>query len=252
MSDFRLLDSNSTFTAELFREGTAILVDKPTGWTSFDIVNKLRFALRRLTGVKRFKVGHAGTLDPMATGLLLLCTGKWTKRLSEFQGLDKEYLAELKLGATTPSRDAETAEEQLIETDHVTDQDIRAALQHFVGPQDQIPPMYSAIKVDGVPLYKRARKGQDVEVKPRKVIIQNIVLESIELPFVTITVSCGKGTYIRSLAHDIGQQIGVGAYLTKLRRTTIGNFNLEKAWQIEDLVGRIDKVTEGIQKKSVS
>ena len=221
--------------------GSLLLVDKPAEWTSFDVVNKIRGHLRRALGVKKIKVGHAGTLDPMATGLLLICTGKWTKKLADMQGMDKGYTGTLRLGATTPSYDAETEVDATYPTDHIEPEDLEAARRRLVGPQEQIPPVFSAIKVDGQPLYKRARKGEKVEVKARPVVIHEFELRRIELPEVDFYVSCSKGTYIRSLAYDFGQLLDSGAYLTALRRTWIGQYRIEDAWELEELLGVIDE-----------
>ncbi|MEL6275658.1 MAG: tRNA pseudouridine(55) synthase TruB, partial [Bacteroidota bacterium] len=206
-----------------FRAGALLLVDKPKGWTSFDVVNKLRYAIRRLYGQKKFKVGHAGTLDPMATGLLVICTGKWTKRLEELQGLPKSYTGTIKLGATTPSYDAETDEEAQSPTGHLKKEDLQRTVAELTGEIKQVPPVFSAIKVDGQPLYKKARRGEKVRVKARTVTIHQFELTRIELPEVDFSIGCSKGTYIRSIAHDFGQILKCGGYLTGLRRTSIGD-----------------------------
>ncbi|MTB52152.1 tRNA pseudouridine(55) synthase TruB [Lewinella sp. W8] len=219
-----------------FVEGCLLLVDKPKDWTSFDVVNKLRFAIKRHLGVKKFKVGHAGTLDPMATGLLCICTGRWTKRLQELQGMDKSYTGTIKLGATTPSFDAETEEDEHFPTDHLSEALLNAEARKLTGDLQQLPPIFSAIKVDGQPLYKKARQGIKVEVKPRPVTIHKFELTSIKLPEVDFAVDCSKGTYIRSLAHDLGKNAGSGGYLTALCRTSIGPYKLEDAWDLEELV----------------
>ncbi len=210
-----------------YLSGVVILADKPQGWTSFDVVNKIRWKLRHLTGVKKIKVGHAGTLDPMATGLLIVCCGKATKSIAEFQDLPKTYTGTLKLGATTPSYDAETEEDQQYPYEHITETRLEAARQKFTGKIEQIPPMYSAIKVKGQPLYKLARKGKTIERKARQVEIYSFAFRQIRLPYIDFEVQCSKGTYIRSLAHDLGQALGSGAYLTALRRTAIGPYLVE-------------------------
>ncbi|MFK7808386.1 MAG: tRNA pseudouridine(55) synthase TruB [Saprospiraceae bacterium] len=225
-----------------FQAGATLLVDKPKDWTSFDVVNKIRFQLRRITGNKKIKVGHAGTLDPMATGLLIICTGKFTKRLAELQGLPKTYSGTIQLGATTPSYDAETPIDKHYPTDHITTDLIEEKRQTFLGPQEQYPPMYSAIKVDGQPLYKKARKGIMVEVKPRPVDIMQFDLTRVEVPEVDFEVACSKGTYIRSLAFDFGKALGSGGYLTALRRDSIGEYRLEDGWNLEEFV----EVLEGM------
>jgi tRNA pseudouridine55 synthase len=218
-----------------FLEGALLLVDKPQGWTSFDVVNKIRAKLRHRLKLKKIKVGHAGTLDPMATGLLVICTGKFTKKLADFQGLDKEYDGTLRLGAVTPSYDAETPESETFPTAHITPERMEAARQQFLGRIEQVPPMYSAIKVGGQPLYKKARQGETVEVQARQVEIHAFELTRIELPEVDFRVHCSKGTYIRSLAYDFGRALDSGAYLTALRRTRVGEFRLEDAWELEAL-----------------
>jgi tRNA pseudouridine55 synthase len=221
-----------------FRAGTLLLVNKPKGWTSFDVVNKIRYAIRKQYGQKKFKVGHAGTLDPMATGLLVLCTGKWTKRLQELQGLPKTYTGTFTLGATTPSYDAETEPDETFPTDHITEELLANAVASQTGDIDQVPPMFSAIKVDGQRLYKLARKGEVIEIKARPVHIGRFELTRTELPEVDFSVDCSKGTYIRSLAYDVGS----GAYLTALCRTKIGEYSLEDAWEVAELFDYINEL----------
>jgi len=224
-----------------YLEGALLLVDKPKTWTSFDVVNKIRFALRGFTGVKKIKVGHAGTLDPLATGLLLIGTGKMTKKLQDLQGLDKFYEGTFKFGATTASLDAETPEEKQCEIDHINLEILQKQAHAFLGEQDQIPPMYSAIKKDGQPLYKKARKGIMVEVKPRKINIKEIAISDYEAPFATFKCLCSKGTYIRSLARDFGLALDAQAYLSSLVRTQIGQYNLEDAWQLDALIASLNE-----------
>lgn len=219
-----------------FLAGATLLVNKPKGWTSFDVVNKIRYHLKKITGVKNIKVGHAGTLDPMATGLLIICTGKATKALANFQGLDKEYTGTFTLGATTPSYDAETEINETFPTAHLTSELLEQNRLQFLGDLQQIPPMYSAIKVSGQPLYKKARKGETMEIQPRSVHILEFTLTRIELPKVDFLVHCSKGTYIRSLAYDFGKAVGSGGYLSALCRTRVGEFRLEDAWEVEELV----------------
>ena len=221
-----------------------LLVDKPLEWTSFDVVNKLRYALKRRLQVKKIKVGHAGTLDPLATGLLIICTGKATKRIDEYQGQPKEYTGTLKLGATTPSYDAETEPDATFPVDHLTALELRAAAQRMTGFIEQVPPMFSAIKVDGQPLYKKARQGKVVERKSRTVEIMAFELTDIRLPEVDFRVRCSKGTYIRTLAHDLGAAVGSGAYLTALRRTAIGAFSVADAWEVDALVEELERKPE--------
>ncbi|WP_116124510.1 tRNA pseudouridine(55) synthase TruB [Lewinella sp. IMCC34183] len=222
-----------------FREGALFLIDKPQGWTSFDVVNKLRWRIRKHLGVKKFKVGHAGTLDPMATGLLNLCVGKWTKRLQELEGLDKEYTGTIRLGATTPSYDAETEVDSTFPVAHLTLEHLRAAAASLTGDLQQLPPVYSAIKVDGQPLYKRARRGEAIEVKARPVRVDRFELSNFTGESVDFHVACGKGTYVRSLAHDLGQAVGSGGHLTALRRVSVGPYRIEEAWQLEELLEAI-------------
>ena len=232
-----------------FLTGAMLLVDKPQGWTSFDVVNKIRYKLKHLLGVKKIKVGHAGTLDPMATGLLIVCTGKFTKKLGEYQGLPKEYTGTMRLGATTPSYDAESDVEESFPTSHISPQLLEQARRRFLGDIEQVPPMFSAIKVDGQPLYKKARKGEMVEVEPRPVTIYEFGFTRVELPELDFRVRCSKGTYIRSLAHDFGKAVQSGAYLTALRRTRIGQFRIEDAWQLESLVEFLEEVPAGARGK---
>jgi len=228
-----------------FKSGTVLLVDKPIGWTSFDAVNKLRYTIKHRLGIKKIKVGHAGTLDPLATGLLVICTGKFTKKLNEFQGLPKTYTGTMKLGATTPSFDAESKVNETFPTNHITQEVVEQMRQKFIGEQEQYPPIFSAVKVDGVPLYKKARKGQDAEIKPRNIIIYDFHITRFEEDEIDFEVSCSKGTYIRSLANDFGKALGSGAYLSALRRTRINDFTIDEAWELQELVTYIqtsDKV----------
>lgn len=217
-------------TAEDFLNGQIILLDKPLDWTSFQAVNKLKYKLKREFNLpKKFKIGHAGTLDPRATGLLIVCTGKFTKKIPEIQDAQKEYFTEIKIGVQTESYDTEKPEILHRDFSHITEDFIKETLMKFVGEIDQKPPIFSAIKLDGKRAYDLARAGQEVEMKSRKTTIHYIENIEIELPFVRFTVGCSKGTYIRSLAHDIGQNLEVGAYLTNLRRTKIGEYAIENA-----------------------
>jgi tRNA pseudouridine55 synthase len=220
-------------------EGDLLLVDKPRGWTSFDVVNKIR----RMYGVRR--VGHAGTLDPLATGLLIICTGKRTRDLQQFVGLEKEYEAELELGATTPSYDAETEVSERRSTEGITEERVREVLREFVGTQSQVPPIWSAVKVNGRRLYDYARKGEEVVRKPREVSITAITATRIAVPMVDCTVVCSKGTYVRTLAHDIGERLGCGAFLRGLRRTRIGSYDVRDAFTLEDLL-RLRRQERGV------
>lgn len=222
-----------------YKEGAVLLVDKPKDWTSFDVVNKIRHKLKKRLKVKKIKVGHAGTLDPMATGLLIVCTGRATKTIQTYQDLPKVYTGTMRLGATTPSFDAETEEDAHHPIEHIDDSLIEQARRQFLGAIQQVPPMFSAIKVDGQPLYKKARKGETVQVEPRKVHIYEFELTRIELPEIDFRVKCSKGTYIRALANDFGKALRSGAYLIALRRTAIGDHHIEDAWKLEDLVKHI-------------
>jgi tRNA pseudouridine55 synthase len=225
-----------------FEEGALFLVDKPLHWTSFDVVNKLRFALRKATGNKKIKVGHAGTLDPLATGLLLICSGKYTKQIDSLQAMEKEYTGTIKLGATTASYDAESEEDAHFSYEHLTSADLETAANFFVGAIEQFPPMFSAIKVDGKPLYLAARKGESIELKARPINIMAFDLTKIELPFVDFRVACSKGTYIRSLAYDFGKKLNNGGYLSALRRTKIGLFSVDNAWKLEELIAHVEGI----------
>lgn len=222
-------------------EGGVALIDKEVGWTSFDVVAKLR----SLTKIK--KVGHAGTLDPLATGLLIVCLGKATKSINEFQDASKKYRTVIKFGATTASLDAEFPEENVQEINEIVlSQKIPDVMKSFVGEIEQIPPMFSAIKKDGVPMYKLARKGAIIERAVRRIVIHSIEILDISLPFLTIDVHCSKGTYIRTLADDIGATLGCGAYLFSLRRTAIGNFNVENAVSVGDIYKQVIELKENI------
>ena len=216
-------------TAEQILAGQILLVDKPLDWTSFQAVNKIKFKLKREFHFKKIKIGHAGTLDPRATGLLIVCTGKATKQIPEIQDAPKEYWAEIKIGVQTESYDTEKPEIFPQNYAHLTEDIIKNTIEQFIGEIHQKPPIFSAIKIDGKRAYNLARAGEEVEIKSRKTTIHYIDEVKIDLPFVSFMVGCSKGTYIRSLAHDIGQALGVGAYLTQLRRTKIGNFSLQNA-----------------------
>ena len=219
-------------TSEDFLNGQIILLDKPLDWTSFQAVNKLKYKLKRQFDLpKKFKIGHAGTLDPRATGLLIVCTGKFTKRISEIQDAPKEYRTEIKLGFQTESYDTEKPEILPKDISHITEVNILELLNKFVGEIEQKPPIFSAVKIDGKRAYSLARAGQEIEMKSRATTIYYIKEIEINLPFVSFRVGCSKGTYIRSLAHDIGQALEVGGYLTNLRRTKIGDYLIENANQ---------------------
>jgi tRNA pseudouridine55 synthase len=223
-----------------FLGGEVLLFDKNLHWTSFDLVQKVRNLLCRKMGIKKLKVGHAGTLDPLATGLMILCTGKATKRIEEFQAGIKEYIATLKIGATTPSFDKETEEDSTSEFSQVTKEKFENVCQKFLGETNQVPPVFSAVKVNGKRAFDYAREGRDLELQPKIIVIKTIEMISFEPPFVKIKVVCSKGTYIRALARDIGLELNCGAYLSELRRTKIGEFNVEDALNIDFFLNNLD------------
>lgn len=215
--------------AQRIQEGHIFLIDKPLNWTSFDVVNKIRWNIRKAYHLKKIKVGHAGTLDPKATGLLIICTGKFTKKIDEIQATSKVYTGTFKLGVSTPTYDTESEEDQTFPTQHITDSLIHQTTQQFIGEIQQLPPAHSAVKVDGKRLYELARAGKEVELKPRNVVIYDFKITEINGDYINFYVHCGKGTYIRSLAHDFGKALNSGAYLTNLRRTKIGDFSVDQA-----------------------
>lgn len=217
-------------------EGAILYFDKPLTWTSFKLVAKVRNYLCKQLGIKKLKVGHAGTLDPLATGLMIICTGKATKRIEEFQYQTKEYIAELELGATTPSFDLEKEIDQRFDYKHVTIELVQNTLKKFVGTIEQVPPSFSACKVDGKRAYEMARKGEEVQLKPKVLIIDEIELLDFSLPKLTIRVVCSKGTYIRALARDLGESLQCGAHLTALRRTRIGDITIDHCLNINDFI----------------
>jgi len=223
-----------------WQAGQLLLVDKPLQWTSFQVVNKIRWLLKKKLGIKKIKVGHAGTLDPLATGLLLVCVGKWTKKIESFQGMDKVYTGTLLLGATTPSFDLETEVAGHFPTQHIDQALLEAARSRFVGEQLQSAPLYSALKKDGVRLYEYARKGETVAVPKRKIRISKFSLDSSDFPIIHFVVHCSKGTYIRSLAHDFGLAVHSGAHLTALRRTHIGTYDVADAYSLDHLIRLLD------------
>ncbi len=225
---------------EDFLNGQLLSIDKPLGWTSFQVVNKLRWAIRKTFNIKKIKVGHAGTLDPLASGLLIICTGKFTKKINEYQGLPKEYTGTITLGATTPSFDLETEMDQTFPTSHITQKLIHHTTQQFLGEIDQKPPIFSAISQGGERLYKAARRGEVVKIKSRKVTISEFEITHIGMPHIDFRVVCSKGTYIRSLAHDFGKALNSGAHLSALRRTKIGDFEVIEAIDPSDFVHKIN------------
>lgn len=224
-----------------FKEGEILYVDKPLKWTSFAVVNKVRYHICRKLGVKKIKVGHAGTLDPLATGVMIICTGKATKRIEEFQYHTKEYIATLQLGATTPSFDLEKEIDATYPTEHITRELVEETLQRFVGQIEQIPPVFSACKVEGKRAYDLARKGEEVELKAKTLVIDEIELLECRLPEIKIRVVCSKGTYIRALARDIGQALDSGAHLTGLVRTRVGEVKLEHCLSVEGFPEWLDQ-----------
>ena len=223
-------------TAEEFLQGKVLLIDKPLEGTSFQAVNKIRWHIKKQFGLKKIKVGHAGTLDPLATGLLIICTGKMTKQINEFQAQEKEYTGTFHLGATTPSYDLETEVNEEYPTAHITSKSIESVTQSFLGEINQKPPIFSAIKKDGKRLYDIARKGETTEIQSRKVTISAFDITRIAMPEVDFRVSCSKGTYIRSLANDFGIALDSGAHLSALRRTRIGEFSVENALSIDAFI----------------
>ena len=218
-----------------FPEGYVAVIDKPLEWTSTDVVRKIKFRLNRM-GYRKIKVGHAGTLDPLATGILLVCIGRATKRVDELQAERKEFVGELMLGATTPSYDMEHPVDRTYPTDHITREKVEAALQSLTGERLQAPPIYSAKKVEGVRAYEFARAGEDIELRKALINIYSITLEEYSMPRIRIRVECSKGTYIRSLAQEIGEALDSGAYLTSLRRTRSGDFTVENATSLDDFL----------------
>ncbi len=222
-----------------FISGEIIGINKPLGWTSFDAVKRIRGAIQRRLNVKKFKVGHAGTLDPLATGVLIVCTGRATRNIERLQNGTKEYIATLRLGATTPSFDLETEIDEEFPFDHVTEEVVREVLPHFTGHIMQVPPVYSAVKVEGKRAYKYARKGKEVELKAKPLVIEELDMLPSELPELKLRIVCSKGTYIRALTRDIGQALGSGAHLTALCRTRVGDMRLEDCLTVEEAVEKI-------------
>jgi len=230
----------SELSAQDFLDGQVLIFDKPLEWTSFQLVNKVRWLIRKNRNIKKIKVGHAGTLDPLATGLMIICTGKFTKRISEFMGQPKEYTGTFMLGATTPSYDLETAVDKSYPTEHITDEAIYAFAKTNTGTIWQRPPVYSALKKDGKRLYEFARAGEEVEIPLRETVIHSFGITRIALPEVDFKVNCSKGTYIRSLASDFGLGLDSGAHLTALRRTKTGDYDIHDAITIEDFTEQIN------------
>lgn len=223
-----------------FAAGSTILVDKPYEWTSFDVVNKLRWHLRKKLGVKKLKVGHAGTLDPLATGLLVLCIGKHTKKINDFIQDEKEYTGTILLGKTTPSYDLETEYDREYSTEHITQEMLEEIADSFIGEQDQVPPIFSAKQVDGKRAYEHARKGREIELKPNRIHIKAFDIDGSHFPEIKFRVVCSKGTYIRSLANDFGSRLDSGGTLIELRRTRSGGFKVEEAKSVEEWIDFIE------------
>jgi len=218
-----------------FEQGEILLVNKPYRWTSFDVVSHIRNYIKSQPGLKKIKVGHAGTLDPLATGLLILCTGKMTKQIEQFKEFDKEYTGTFTIGATTPSYDLETEVNQSFPFEQIKDEAILAAARELTGNHEQLPPMFSAVKIKGIRAYEYARKDQQVTIKPKQVSIPVFEIISIELPVISFRIVCSKGTYIRAIARDFGEKLHCGAYLSSLCRTRIGIYYLKDAYELEDL-----------------
>lgn len=219
--------------------GETIIIDKPLGWTSFDAVKRVRGAIQRRLNMKRFKVGHAGTLDPLATGVLIVCTGRATRRITELQEGMKEYVAEMTFGATTPSYDLEKEIDATYPWEHITRQSVEEVLPRFIGHVMQVPPVFSAVKIDGKRAYSYARKGKEVEIKPKPLEIREMEILNWQAPRLTLRILCSKGTYIRALARDLGEALESGAHLTALRRTRVGDYRIENALSIDQAVDLI-------------
>ena len=238
-----VITAHNPIKSSYLKEGAAILIDKPLEWTSFDVVNKLRYVIKRHLNVKKYKVGHAGTLDPLASGLLILCIGPYTKKIETIVAQHKGYTGEVTLGVDTPSYDAETMPDVYYPDKEITTDDLSNVMDQFSGSIEQVPPMYSAIKVKGVALYKLARRGEEIKRQPRPVTISNIEVALTAPDKMSIEVVCTKGTYIRTLAYDIGQFLGCGGYLTQLRRTMIGGFSVDDAISIDAFIEQVNQLT---------
>ena len=226
-------------TIEDYFAGQVLLIDKPLNWTSFQVVNKIRWEIRQAFNIKKIKVGHAGTLDPLATGLLIICTGKMTKQIATFQGQKKEYTGSITMGKTTPSYDLETEVNQTFPTDHITQGLVEETARQFIGELDQFPPIFSAVKHHGKRLYEFARAGEHIEIKSRKVTIYDFEILEYVNKNIDFRVACSKGTYIRSLAHDLGKALNSGAYLSKLHRTKIGDYNVDTAMTVDAFINNL-------------
>ena len=229
------------------REREVFFVDKPLHWTSFNVVDRLRWKIKKTAKIKKIKVGHAGTLDPEATGVMIICTGKATKQIDNYQAQTKEYIAELKLGETTPSFDLELPVDAIYPTEHISRELIDSVLLSFVGEIDQVPPVFSAVKVDGKRAYQYARNGEEVELKSKKLVIDELEILNFSMPLLTLRIVCSKGTYIRALARDIGYALGSGAHLTALQRTRIGEVKIEDCWKLDDLLLHLENELKPIE-----
>ena len=230
MSSYRNLSKNS------IEEGEVFLIDKPLNYTSFQVVKKLRNILKNKFNLNKLKVGHAGTLDPLASGLLIICTGRMTKQISDFQNLDKEYVGTMSIGSTTPSYDLETKIDRTFSTDHINENLLKKIKDNFIGTIDQVPPIFSAVKKNGKRLYKYAREGKKIDIKSKKVTINKFDLKHIYIPKIDFEVNCSKGTYIRSLINDFGRDLNSGAHLVSLRRTKIGSFSINNSITIDEFI----------------
>ena len=230
MSSYRNLSKNS------IEEGEVFLIDKPLNYTSFQVVKKLRNILKNEFNLNKLKVGHAGTLDPLASGLLIICTGRMTKQISDFQNLDKEYVGTMSIGSTTPSYDLETKIDRTFSTDHINENLLNKIKDNFIGTIDQVPPIFSAVKKNGKRLYKYAREGKNIDIKSKKVTINKFDLKHIYIPKIDFEVNCSKGTYIRSLINDFGRDLNSGAHLVSLRRTKIGSFSINNSITIDEFI----------------
>jgi tRNA pseudouridine55 synthase len=231
-------------TKSIFEEGQVLLFNKPLYWTSFDLVNKVRIMIRSTLGIKKIKVGYAGTLDPLATGLMIICTGRATRKIDEFRDLDKEYIATFYLGETTPSFDLETATDNQYPTSHITEELIRETLNKFLGEQKQLPPIYSAKQIDGKRAYEFARKGIEKKLEPVTVFFREIELISVDIPEIKLRLVCSKGTYIRSFARDLGLALKSGAYLSALERTAVGTYRVNNAFDLEKFQEYIEQTQQ--------
>ena len=231
------MENKQTFN---FPEGEMLLINKPFKWTSFDVVNKIRWLLQRKLGFKNIKVGHAGTLDPLATGLLIICTGKFTKKIVLYQAMEKEYTGTITLGASTPSFDLETAIDKTFPVEHISEEIVISTAKEFVGTINQVPPLFSAKKIDGERAYEKARRGEKIEVKPSEITISKFEITGIRMPEVDFRIVCSKGTYIRSIAHDFGKALKSGGYLSALCRSGIGSYNIAQSFSIEEIEKKLE------------